>query len=213
MSHEENKSSLWGTYARYFLAVVLFIASIAGGMALMPDWTSERPQTILAIDPAIQSAFFGKFANVRQPEAREVFPALDYIDADGNKRSLHVAKGEYVLLNVWASWCPPCIIELPDLERLQDRVNDDVALRVLPLSADINLDHAGIRDFLKRRGLWSGAANHDVSGMIMRNAPIQGLPTSFLLGENREILYIFEGAAPWTSREALEFFNSLPRRL
>ncbi len=198
--------------ARYFLGIVLFAVSIVGGMKLMPDWTKDRPRTVLAIDPAVQSAFFEKFSNVRQPEERETFPELVYTDMLGKQRKLHVAAGEFVLLNVWASWCPPCLIELPDLGKLQGMLGEGKHIRVLPVSVDHERYHEDVADFLKQRGLWAGAANHDASGVIMRNSPIHGLPTSFLLGENREILYIFEGAAPWTSREALAFFQALPAR-
>lgn len=52
------------------------------------------------------------------PHARE-FPALRFADAKGEAASLSAFRGKVVLLNVWATWCPPCVKEMPTLDRLQ----------------------------------------------------------------------------------------------
>lgn len=211
MDHTQNKNRLLGLRARYFLAIVaaasigasvFFIAYDAGRRA-------PRTQTLVTIDPTIEADFFALLDNVRQPEARAQFPAFDYVDAQGREQRFIVTRGEFVLLNIWATWCPPCLIELPDLEKLAARLPKDTKVRVMAVSVDHGYDQARLAAFLQDRGLWKDAASHDTHGVIMRNAPVRGLPSSFLLVEGGEILYIFEGAAPWADPASLAFFNAL----
>lgn len=214
MHHTQNKNRLLGRGARYFLMAVVLLC-VSGAiffMAYRAGMQAPRTQTQLSIDPAIEKAFFSLFTNVHTPESYARFPALDYTDMQGNTRRLRVGRGEFLLLNIWATWCPPCLIELPDLEKLQAHLPDHSTVRVMAISVDQTYDQAGLADFLAQRGLWQAAAQHDAQGIIMRNAPIRGLPTSFLLAEDGEILYIFEGAAPWAAPTSRAFFNALPQR-
>lgn len=211
MGHIKNKNSLLKRSARYFLGVLvaILVAGVIFAIAYQAGRQTPRAQTQLVIDPAIEQPFLALFDTVHQPKQRELFPALTYVDARGREQALSVKRGEYVLLNVWATWCPPCLIELPDLQKLQERLPEDAPVRVMAVSVDQSNDQAGLAEFLRVRGLWPMAAKHDVSGTIMRNAPVRGLPSSFLLAEGGEILYIFEGAALWADPASLAFFNSL----
>lgn len=213
MSHNDDKSRVWRHRARYFILALVVILAGAGAFLAGHGYGlrhTPAPPTALNVDPAAQAAFFASFSAVRQPEARAVFPAFEYLDAHGKRQTLRVEKGRMVLLNVWATWCPPCLVELPDLETLSTQSPDNID--VLAVSVDSQMDQGALLDFLKKRGIWAGAANLDAQSIIMRNAPVRGLPTSFLLAEGGEILYIFEGAAPWASPEAIAFFRSLPTR-
>ncbi len=214
MSHTKDKSRVLPGRARYFVVAVAIILAAAatfyGAHRYGRLISAEPTQTILSIPAEIQGAFFDDFSNVRRPEKHTVFPAFSYVNTKGEEQQFTVEKGTFVLLNVWASWCPPCLIELPDLEKLQGVLPENTTVKIMAISADQRMEQADVAEFLKKRGLWAEAANQDKAGVIMRNAPIVGLPSSFLLAEGGEILYIFDGAAPWTSREALAFFNAFP---
>lgn len=211
MGHIENKNRLLTRSARYFLGVLaaVLIGGVIFAIAYQAGQQAPRGQTQLVIDPAVEEPFLSLFKAVHRPNQREVFPAFSYVDARGREQTFSVKRGEYVLLNVWATWCPPCLIELPDLQKLQESLPDDAVVKVMAVSVDQSHDQAELAEFLRVRGLWQKAAKHDVNGVIMRNAPVRGLPSSFLLAEGGEILYIFEGAALWADPASLAFFNSL----
>ncbi len=168
-----------------------------------------REPVRISIVPEIEENFLRQFSNAYRPDDRMLFPAFRYVGPNGQEQTFSVGRGELVLLNIWATWCPPCLIELPDLEKLSALLPDDISVRVLAVSVDQGADYAGLGDFLRARGLWAQAANHDTQGTIMRHAPVRGLPSSFLLAEGGEILYVFEGAAPWAGPASLSFFNAL----
>lgn len=211
MHHIENKNSLLRAGARYFVGILaaILIAGAIFTIAYQAGRPAPRTQVHPAVDPAIEEPFFELFSAVHQPETRTLFPPFDYIDPQGRRQRFSVGRGEIVLLNIWATWCPPCLIELPDLGKLQALLPENTPVRIMAVSADTSYDQAGLAEFIRERGLWAEAASHDIEGVIMRNAPLRGLPSSFLLAEGGEILYIFEGAAPWADPASQAYFKGL----
>jgi thiol-disulfide isomerase/thioredoxin len=63
---------------------------------------------------------------------------LQYTDADGNLRSLSEHKGKTIFLNFWATWCPPCIAEMPDIHDLHAEIGNDVVFVMVSLDKDAN---------------------------------------------------------------------------
>lgn len=188
------------TGARCFQMTLCLILAFA--LALPALASKERTKE--------EKAFIKKFTSVHVPEGKEFFPEMVYRDPGNKTRKLRVGKKEYVLVNVWATYCPPCLIELPSLNKLNGIMAANKWGRVLPISVDTEFDHYKLEDFMEKRSLPLLANNIDHTNVILRQTPVRGLPTSFLLGEGREILYIFEGPANWASPEAIAFFNSLP---
>jgi thiol-disulfide isomerase/thioredoxin len=76
------------------------------------------------------------FQNIDPPQK---LPPLVFEDRAGKQHSLSDYKGEYILLNVWASWCPPCVKEMGSLDALQ-KIADPQKLRVVALSEDRDAD-------------------------------------------------------------------------
>ncbi len=117
-------------------------------------------------------------------------------------------KGKYLLVNFWATWCGPCVVELPSLDKLQSRFkNSD--LGVIAVSLDQQRNHEYIKKFTYNRNIGEFAAYFDKYNEIKRNIRMRGIPTTYLLNPNGKILYIFEGDAEWDSPSSIEFFNTL----
>src|SRR5207249_913170 len=76
-------------------------------------------------------AKLGEFVPSAEPH---LAPAISLSDADGNTTDLTALRGKPVLINLWATWCEPCLREMPSLERLQSRLGDRIA--VLAVSED-----------------------------------------------------------------------------
>jgi len=71
-------------------------------------------------------------------KADHPFPAFRLSDVDGRERTLDDLKGEVTFVNVWATWCEPCRVELPAVQKLHERLRESGAGRVITLNTDVN---------------------------------------------------------------------------
>ena len=129
-------------------------------------------------------------------------------DASGARHTLSSYKGRYVLLNLWATWCAPCVKELPALARLQGAVPAR-ALTVLT----VNVGHGSAGDtiaFLKQHGAGALPANLDTDTAFLRTFGAFGLPLSVLIDpQGREIARAV-GPAEWDAPGSISYFKALP---
>ncbi|MER3468893.1 MAG: TlpA family protein disulfide reductase [Thermoflexus sp.] len=113
-------------------------------------------------------------------------PALD-----GGTVSLTQFRGRAVILNFWATWCPPCRAEMPALQRVYARYADR-GLVVLGLNATASDDPAAVRAFQQRYGL-TFPILLDESGTVNRTYGVAALPTTFFIGPDGQIREIVVG--------------------
>ncbi len=137
-----------------------------------------------------------------------VVPELLFTGADGTRHSLADYRGQYVLLNVWATWCAPCREELPTLDALQrDLGGPD--FEVIALSTDTGRRSAVDRLFAE---VSVGTLDPiiDDTGAAMRDLGIHALPTTLLIDRNGQEIGRKIGPADWNSPNAVAFFETLP---
>jgi thiol-disulfide isomerase/thioredoxin len=128
-------------------------------------------------------------------------PATIFTTEDGTKRTLESFRGKIVLLNFWATWCGPCVREMPSLERLHNTLNG-ADFTVIALSED-RKGWEKITPFRKQIGLKTLPLFHDVSSKMMFAAKTRGLPTTLLIGRDGQELGRLTGPAEWDSDEAV----------
>ena len=133
-------------------------------------------------------------------------PRMSYSAPDGQTMQLSDYKGKVILLNVWATWCAPCIAEMPTLNALQiERDGDD--FEVVTISLDRTAEEAAI--FFKDNNIDNLPSWHDASFGLSAALLLPGLPTSvFYDKRGREIARV-SGEADWTSDEALALIDEL----
>jgi len=137
-------------------------------------------------------------------------PALAFSDLEGRPVALADFRGRVVLLNLWATWCLPCVEEMPALDRLQARLGG-ADFEVVALS----LDRGGrgqVEPFLGRLGLANLRGYLDQGSAAMRALAVRGLPTTFLIDRQGRILGQVEGAAPWDSPAAVRLIEHVLER-
>jgi thiol-disulfide isomerase/thioredoxin len=110
-------------------------------------------------------------------------------------------RGKVVLVNFWATWCAPCIREMPSLVRLQ-QARGGTGFTVIALSQDFN-GWKVVEPFLKRHDLSALPVYVDEKTAIARALGVQGLPTSILLDREGRELGRLTGDAEWDTAEAL----------
>jgi thiol-disulfide isomerase/thioredoxin len=131
-------------------------------------------------------------------------PAVIFTDAAGGRHVLDAFKGRYVLLNLWATWCAPCVNELPSLARLAANAP---GLKVLAIDADTQKVDAAA--FLKGHGAGSLPVYLDSERMMLRSFVVPGLPTTILIGPDGKVVARAEGPAEWASPEAVSYFKRI----
>ena len=164
--------------------------ALAAGLVPVPAAHAEDP-------PAFHGAA-GQFMLIR-PLKKAPFASVD--DAHGKPVDLaERLKGKVVLLNFWATWCAPCVTELPTLDQLQGELGS-AKFEVVAVSVDLRgIEKVG--PFWKEKGYQNLAIHLDQRGTMMKAFGTRGLPTTFLVDHEGNVVGYLEGHADWASPEA-----------
>ena len=176
-------------------------------------WRCAAALLILVIAPGFASAAgsdtdvadrtkLGEFVPSSEPFPA---PSVTLTDTAGSEVGLSDFRGKLVVLNLWATWCEPCLREMPSLERLQTRFGDRIA--VLAVSEDRGGAKI-VTPFIAKLGLESVKIYLDPKSTVERAFKVQGLPTSFLIDRQSRILGRVEGAAEWDAPKLLGVLKS-----
>lgn len=158
------------------------------------------------------------FCESRGVNPGEKPPAFKLPDLDGKMHSLSSYEGKVVLLNFWASWCQPCITELPALESLFNMLKDQ-GFSVLAIGIDDDIE--ALRRFKEQFSL-SFPVLVDKNGLLKGKYKVTGVPESFLVGRDGKLVMIadFEDNMPvvrivgpreWTAPNAVARIKELLR--
>jgi thiol-disulfide isomerase/thioredoxin len=183
------------TLAAAGLAALVLAAAfpaVAAGLLAAADGTPSAPEGPFArnftfSDPAVPA------------------PSADFQTLDGAATALADFRGQVLLVNFWATWCVPCVKEMPALERLHLALADE-GLAVLAISQDRG-GAAVVTPFLARLDLQHLPVYLDAKGVLARAFALKGLPTTFVIGRDGRVLAGLVGPAEWDSPEALEFLR------
>lgn len=117
-----------------------------------------------------------------------MLPSFSVIDANGRTLNLQQLKGKKVFVNLWASWCPPCRIEMPGIEKLYKSVDSSkVAFIMLALDNDFETS----KSFMQKKGYTMPAFYPNENLPAIFNVP--GIPATFIFNEKGELIQKIEG--------------------
>jgi peroxiredoxin len=126
-------------------------------------------------------------------------------DVFGNTVSLSDFRGKVVFLNFWATWCPPCVIEMPSMQKLHRRFKDKNFVMVAINSQETD---AQVKSFLDKSKL-SFTALLDSSGEVGTGFDVYALPTTFVLDKEGRIIGRALGPRDWDSQASVALFDYL----
>ena len=106
-------------------------------------------------------------------------------------------RGQVVLMNVWATWCPPCVVEMPSIQKLHESYSTR-GLKVIGVSIDDPGTTQAIRDFTRKHAL-DFEILHDPAGTIQKSYQAPGVPETFIIGKDGVIRKKVIGPADWNS--------------
>jgi len=176
-----------------FLSVAAAAALLVSGMpGLLPAVWAHPPQyhkaRLIAFDRPLPA------------------PVFNLAGLDGRKLSLADLRGHTVLLNFWATWCPPCVHEMPSLQRLSKAMK---GRRFLVLAVALDMEGADkVAPFVKKLGL-TFPVLVDPSGDVGETYGARDLPTTFVLDTQGRVVAAAKGAQEWDAPNVVDYLREL----
>jgi thiol-disulfide isomerase/thioredoxin len=149
-------------------------------------------------EAAAPPAFAGEMRQFSLIKPLRPAPAESIVAPDGAAVTLGRFKGKVVLVNFWATWCAPCLREMPALDRLQAALGGE-RFQVVTISVD-RQGKSVVEPFLKRLGVGHLPAYLDSRSALLHAFGARGLPTSYLIDADGTLIGYLEGPAEWDSK-------------
>ncbi len=187
-----------------------FLKSLVVYTALAVTATSAIAQDVTHTPPSIE-----ELRDMREGSLRKLIlhsepqreSAAMFTDPQGGEHSLADYEGKYVLLNFWATWCTPCRVEMPSLDRLQARLGGD-AFAVVPVATSHNPQPA-IDRFWEQAEISNLPILLDPDRLLAADFGALSLPLTIVLDpQGREIARLI-GDAEWDSDSAVAILSAL----
>ncbi|WP_286486131.1 TlpA family protein disulfide reductase [Empedobacter falsenii] len=130
---------------------------------------------------------------------------FEMVYADGKSINMEDLKGKVVFMNFWATWCPPCIAEMPSIQKLYDKVKDDKDIVILTVEVEGKRDK--VAKFMERKNL--------SLPVVYPNSAIPteffngSLPTTVILDKKGNIAHTTMGMADYSGQDIVDFLNEL----
>lgn len=188
--------------ARYLLLIaVAGVAAIAGVLTvqgLRPDGRNG----------SLEAQAVGEMAAFKVSDGSAPLPPFPFKDGTGRTLSLAEFEGRVVLLNVWATWCAPCLVEMPTLDRLQEALGGD-NFEVVALALDQSGTAAAKTMFVEKLKLSHLKFYVDESAKAARPLGVIGMPTTILIDRHGVELGRLSGPADWDSAQAKRLIEAV----
>ncbi|CAG5005967.1 Thiol-disulfide oxidoreductase ResA [Dyadobacter sp. CECT 9275] len=187
----------WFSVSNIITAVmVVFLAA----MVISPEvkaWTIQALMKVGLFQPKID----------KQPgeASAEALPNVYFRKGDGKTVDLASLKGKVVFMNFWATWCPPCIAEMPSINALYGKFKDNE--NVVFLMVDVDGNYQNSDSFMKKHhyDLQVVSPAGEIPPVFMQGA----VPTTVILDKEGKMVYRQEGAADYNSPELVDMISKL----
>ncbi len=169
-----------------------------------------RALALLFVLAAVPARGADELANLVWLEAPQPLPETGFLAAGGRTETFAAWRGRAVVLNFWATWCPPCVEEMPSLDRLA-AAHGGPHLDVVAMALD-RADEQRILDFYRRIGIDRLAIYRDPDLELAAALGIFGLPTTLLVDHDGMVVARLVGEAVWDSAAAQAVVLALAER-
>ncbi|MCF6248366.1 MAG: TlpA family protein disulfide reductase [Desulfobacula sp.] len=126
-------------------------------------------------------------------------------DMDGNPVTLSDFEGKIVFLNFWTTWCPSCVYEMPDIEKLHKKIDKD---EFVILAIDLKESSKKVKKFIKKHKLTFNILM-DEKGVMGRAFGIRNIPTTFILNRQGGLMGKAMGPRDWGGGKSIDLFEYL----
>ena len=167
------------------------------------------PGLIAVLTLAFIASLWPSFSGITGPaiSVGDEAPAFALASDTGKSIQLQDFRGRFVVLNFWATWCPPCIDELPSLNRFQQAF---AARGVVVLGVSVDEDAAAYRRFLERVGV-GFLTVRDPQRKVSHTYGTYKYPESYFVDREGKVVQKIIGKADWTDPQMLDYMEQLLR--
>ena len=173
-------------------SVRLAAALLASGLSLTACQNQEPATENAAVEPA------GPVKGVTRDNAGKAAPDVEMHDSNDRPSSLAAVTGKPVLVNIWATWCAPCVKELPTLQAISKRKGSP---RIIAVSQDM-APRSSVDAFLDQHKLGDLEVWQDPKMELSSAAGAEVLPTTILYNSEGREVWRYVGDLDWTGEEA-----------
>jgi cytochrome c biogenesis protein CcmG/thiol:disulfide interchange protein DsbE len=163
-----------------------FLAIILLPLTMFAACSNKKPE------PGTNKAQKATYTSKADTNKQKLMDAPDFTlkKEDGSSFTLSKHKGQVVILNIWATWCPPCREEIPDFVKIQKKMKDEGILFV-----GVSVDKKGwsaVRPFAKKYGI-NYPIMVDDGTVRSKYGPFRGIPTTFIINKEGKVAYAAVG--------------------
>jgi thiol-disulfide isomerase/thioredoxin len=169
------------------LVAPLLVLGVSGCHRNQPEQQQQTSQSVEGAEKGVDRSHAGK-----------PLPAAEIFNADDQKSPLSEAAGKPLLVNMWATWCAPCVKELPTLDALSSRPG---APKVIAVSEDIG-DRTSVEAFLDSHGIKNLDVWRDPDMALTPALGVQVMPTTVYYDASGHEVWRYIGDLDWTGPEA-----------
>ena len=167
--------------------------NFVGALALLSSsvaFATDEPQALTPMSEDIQA------------------PEFDLQGPAGEPQRLSDHRGKPVILNFWATWCPPCRAEMPSMQRAHDTVADE---GISVIAVNVGEDAETIERFLSETDV-DFPIPMDLDSEVVQSYPVKGLPTTFVIDPKGRLVYSATGEREWDDPKLLDQVRALKTR-
>ncbi|PWE16353.1 TlpA family protein disulfide reductase [Marinicauda salina] len=188
------------------LKIGLITLPILGGLAILYVIFSALGDST---PDALDRFAVGEMRGFRSVEDAPPQPQNPILTGGGREITLADKRGKVILVNFWATWCAPCVVEMPALDALQAELGS-ADFEVVPVSMDRSIEDA--RAFYAENELVHLELYHDQSFRAAMDVGARGLPVSILYDRNGAEIGRMSGEADWASEDAFALIEAAVER-
>lgn len=154
---------------------------------------------IVVLLTGLYSPAWAESTALHEVKDQPLAPGFELKDIDGNVHRLSDYRGKVVIVNFWATWCPPCRFELPSMERLwQETKNKDVMMLAINLGEDEDTIFTFTSDYPVSFPLLM-----DSDSSVTKKYSVLGIPTSYVIDPKGKIIYRAVGTREWNDKQLI----------
>lgn len=168
---------------------------------------NQKPRAIKNVDlPQVAVREGKKDRYLQQYQGNPEPPPLKLVTLDSSTMDLTQFNNQVVLVNFWATWCPPCVHEMPSMQRLSEKLIGDP---FVILGVNIAEEESVVKAFLQHKVNVDFPILLDIHGHTMRQWNVMAFPTSFVIDKQGKIRYALFGSVDWDTPEIVNKIETL----
>lgn len=158
----------------------------------------------------ILHAGFSIAGNTALNKLKQPFTAAEFSlkELDGKIHHLSDYRGKVIVLNFWATWCPPCREEMPSMERARKKlINDNIIILAVNVGEDEDTIFNFTGDYPVEFPLLM-----DIKGEVIKNYPVMALPTTYIISPDGMVTHRTLGGREWDNEQLLDELRSMQKK-